>query len=674
MTRNRRTTWRRVRLASLAPLLASLLLGPPSPAGATTVAADTAGHPRASFPLFVQDGEVHAAAMLRDRDGRPTFVPVSAPTLAEAKAEAARVPGVDDVIVDAPAMVTATPDPYRTNQWGNDVLQTGRLPAVDTSSQIVAVVDTGVLATHEDFAPGQVLCDRGADFTGDGLSTDGCTDPNGHGTHVAGTVGAVAGNGVGVEGVAQGVRILPVRVLGAGGGGSAIGVASGIVHAVDQGATVINLSLGGPYSDAYDQAVAYARSKDVVVVAAAGNNRLTTNATLWPAASPGAVSVAALQRHDASASFSNSNPTTDISAPGVDIMSLGKSATAYLPMSGTSMAAPHVAAAAALYRAAYPAVSEAGVQQALLDTADDIEATGFDNNTGHGVIDALELITGREYVAKLPPTRPQALEADAGDGLVDLMWPAVESTEGAPVAGYRVYRNGVLQGTTETASYADHRVFNGNTYVYAVSAYGEGGESERSTTVTTQLLGRPATPGHVRVTTGNARVTLGWADSPFDGPAPTQGYRVFRNGSLVATTTSAFYTDRGVANGTKYTYSVTAFGAGGESAPSAGLLVRPMAPRVTFGATTVARGTPITFSVVHFAPDSYLLVRERYYRLVDGVRTKAVRTLTEVQIASNGTRAVSVLPLQKPRRGTLVLRGVDRNHERAVSTTAIRVG
>ena len=343
------------------------------------------------------------AAILLDVEGRPTYVEVTAPTVEQAVQRAARMPGSDGVAVDSP-MTAMSSDPFRSQQWSLDVLKVGSLPTpTDRASHLVAVVDSGVRATHEDFAAGQVRCDLGADFTGEGLGP--CVDRVGHGTHVAGIVGAVAGNGKGVASLAPGTSILPVRVLDSTGSGGSIAVARGIVHAVDRGAKVINLSLGGPDgSSELDAAVRYATDQGALVVVSAGNNRTKGNQVNYPAASPGALSVASTDRGGASSSFSYSGPSVDLAAPGGGITGLwATSDQAYATASGTSMAAPAVSAAASLYRAAYPSASPAQVTAALLATATDLETSGRDDNTGAGLVNPLALLAADPAA---PPPAP----------------------------------------------------------------------------------------------------------------------------------------------------------------------------------------------------------------------------------------------------------------------------
>jgi subtilisin family serine protease len=250
-----------------------------------------------------------------------------------------------------------------------------------------------------------VRCDLGADFTGEGFGA--CTDRVGHGTHVAGIVGAVAGNGKGVASLAPGTSILPVRVLDSSGSGGSIAVAKGIVHAVDKGAGVINLSLGGPGgSSALDAAVRYATDRGALVVVSAGNNRQLGNEVNYPAASPGALSVASTDQSGGSSSFSYRGPSVDLAAPGGRIASLwADSDRGYRLASGTSMAAPAVSAVASLYRAAHPGETPAQVTAALLGTATDLETPGRDDATGAGLVNPTALL-GASPAPTTPPAAP----------------------------------------------------------------------------------------------------------------------------------------------------------------------------------------------------------------------------------------------------------------------------
>jgi len=215
---------------------------------------------------------------------------------------------------------------------------------------IVAVLDTGIDAGHPDLA-GRVL--SGYDATK--RRAGGTSDPNGHGTHIAGTI---AGAGA-ISGIAPDARILPVRVMNARGGGNTGDIIAGIVWAVEHGANVINLSLGSRTSDkAEEAAVRWARGRGVIVVAAAGNDGGTK--TMYPAGygdhkrnatndRDPVIGVGAIHRGGQRASFSQRGFAVDVAAPGVRVLSTyPRTKGGYAWESGTSMAAPFVAGTAAL--------------------------------------------------------------------------------------------------------------------------------------------------------------------------------------------------------------------------------------------------------------------------------------------------------------------------------------
>ncbi len=284
--------------------------------------------------------------------------------------------------LDSPVHALGTGDPYRGSQWALNHTSFERSWALTNGrGAVVAVVDTGVQADHEDLT-GTVM--PGWDAITD--QPGGTSDPHGHGTHVAGIIAAAARNGKGIAGSAPGVRILPVRVLGADGSGSRSDILEGIIWAADQGADVINLSLGGTGgADGYARAIQYALDKGAVVVAAAGNNALDGNEPQYPAADPGAIAVAATTPSDDRAPFSNHGGYIDLAAPGTSIQSTVP--TGYAAWSGTSMAAPHVAAAAALLAARDPGLSPARSRDLLERSARDLGESGRDDEFGAGLVD-----------------------------------------------------------------------------------------------------------------------------------------------------------------------------------------------------------------------------------------------------------------------------------------------
>jgi subtilisin family serine protease len=281
------------------------------------------------------------------------------------------------------ALDELAPDPGRAQQWGLDAIGADAAWTLTRGAGIVvAVVDTGVaqapdLAGH--VLPGWNVLER----------SDDATDDNGHGTHVAGTIAEVAGNGLAESGVAPEASILPVKVLDSTGAGSDVDVAAGIVWAADHAARIINLSLGGREdSTVLADGVAYARGKGVLIVAAAGNDG---GAVGVPARLAGVVAVGAVDANRVRAPFSAGGRALDLVAPGVAILQQtldGVGGYADRSWSGTSMASPQVAGVAALALAAGRAKTAVGLARLLTRTALDLGVPGRDPAYGAGLVRA----------------------------------------------------------------------------------------------------------------------------------------------------------------------------------------------------------------------------------------------------------------------------------------------
>ncbi len=198
-----------------------------------------------------------------------------------------------------------------------------------SASVVVAVLDSGVDAAHPDLV-GRVVAGRNVV-----AGNDDTADDLGHGTKMAGIIGAATNNALGVAGVAWAVKILPVKVTSPSGAATDADVAAGIFWAVDHGANLINLALGAPGVDnVLDKAVEYARAHDVLIVAAAGNSG--SDVPEYPAANRGVVAVGATDASGRRTRFSNYGPWVDVNAPGVDILTTRANSLGFTEVSGTS--------------------------------------------------------------------------------------------------------------------------------------------------------------------------------------------------------------------------------------------------------------------------------------------------------------------------------------------------
>lgn len=257
---------------------------------------------------------------------------------------------------------------------------------------MVAVVDTGVDYTHPDlkarvvmgpdvaFRPGRIFNRK---------DKDGPMDDNGHGTHCAGIIGAIANNSIGIAGVAPDSKIMAVKVLGGRGGGTSYDVMKGVAHAITNGAKIVNMSLGGEATTSVERKFYEAAVQSgALIVAAAGNS---ADAVGFPAAYPGVLSVGATDSGGLLARFSNHDASMGVTAPGVGILSTMPGNT-YAKMSGTSMAAPFVAGVAALVWSRHPDWNAQQVKEQIERTATDRGAPGVDPTYGHGEVNVMRAL------------------------------------------------------------------------------------------------------------------------------------------------------------------------------------------------------------------------------------------------------------------------------------------
>jgi type VII secretion-associated serine protease mycosin len=329
--------------------------------------------------------------------GATTYVKVHTDgPAADALVALRRDPAVASVSLDIRRHTAATPNDYFYASY-QKYLGTVRVPQAwdltkGSTTQVIAVVDTGVNPAHEDLA-GRTVAGYNA-ITNVAVAATTKTDDNGHGTMVASVAAGNTNNSAGVAGVAWTGRVMGVKVLDNTGSGYDSDIARGVTWAADHGAKVINLSLGGEADDpALHEAVAYAVGKGAVVVAAAGNSG--ANYPMYPAAYSEVLAVGATDAAGNLTDFSTWGDWVDVAAPGWDVIGAAyDDIHGYYVESGTSFSAPIVAGTAALVRTRYPSLTPAQVMDRIRVTARDNGPRGIDPYYGHGVLDAYNAVGG----------------------------------------------------------------------------------------------------------------------------------------------------------------------------------------------------------------------------------------------------------------------------------------
>jgi len=508
-------------------------------------------------------------------------------------------PRVSVIEADTPVTTEATQSPVT---WGLDRIDQPNRPLSNsytydrTGSGVKAyVVDSGI-AAQSDFGSRITTGTNAYSGVNDGRGT---TDCDGHGTHVAGTIGGTT------YGVAKAVTLVPVRVLDCSGGGTASGVINGLNWIIRNHATgaaaVANVSLGLSPNDLIDDAVRATIADGVTVVVAAGNN--AGNAcNRSPSRVTAALTVGAVDAADERASFSNTGSCVDLFAPGVSITSNALNGSTAV-LSGTSMATPHVAGAAALLLSESPSDSPATIATTLLARS----VTGVLSEIEDGSPNRL-LNTGAvlPLVTPAAPTGVSATTPTTSSTTVSWTRSVTPEVLDQTVNIYidnSFARSTVVPATSTSTSFTSLTV--GQSYTFTVqarNALGLGDPSSPSTAVVYRTA--PSTPSSLRVSILTSGATLGagsltWSVTSLGGsPLLDQTVRTYRAGTLVATTTVAgtdtsFITPGALDLGVAYKFTVQARNAAGASSFSSysNIVTRIIAPSAPTSVAAVLRST-----------------------------------------------------------------------------------
>ncbi len=345
-------------------------------------------------------------------------------------------------------------DALYPEQWALERIGMPRVWASGTGTPgiTVGVVDTGVALDHPDLSPNLAINAAeagglaGVDDDGNGFADDiygwdfmaGAPNPDdghGHGTHVAGIIGAASDGAFGIVGVTWDVGIIPVKMFTDRGKSTNLAGAQGIVYAVERGADIVNLSWGTPsYSQAILDAVRFAEERGVILVSSAGNAAQAVT-EYYPAALDPVITVGASTPQDRPANFSNRGVRIDLVAPGTNVLSAWRDT--HHTLSGTSQAAPHVAGVCAHYLSRYPNATPRQVRAALKSTAVDVGARNWDPVTGVGRLNApAALAMVDPPIAQL--RTPRSLDAVGGGAIV-----CSGDVEGSATTGYLAIGQGV---------------------------------------------------------------------------------------------------------------------------------------------------------------------------------------------------------------------------------------
>jgi len=424
------------------------------------------------------------------------------------------------------AHVTATPnDPQYASQWHLATIQAPSAWNITTGSSSVkiAIVDSGVDPTHPDLAP--KLIPGWSFITG----TTDTHDTMGHGTTTAGAAAALGNNGIGVAGVAWQNPVMPLVVVDSTGFASYSNIASAITYAADQGARIVNVSIGGTSaSSTLQSAVNYAWNKGTVVFASSGNGGSST--PYYPAGCQNVVSVGATDSNDTLASWSNYGSWMSLVAPGVNIYTTTNGG-GYGYASGTSYSSPIAAGVGALVLSYSPSLSASSLVNVLERNSDDLGAAGYDPTFGWGRVNAYRALTGSGASLDTTPPAVTITNPAASASIQGTVNVQGTATDNVGVSRIEVYIDGNLVNTVYASPYSyawDTTSAANGSHSVVVKAYDSAnnvGQASVSVTVNNPLLVSAQaptvfiqSPSNGSTINGNAWVTA----SAFDNVKVTQ--------------------------------------------------------------------------------------------------------------------------------------------------------
>ena len=502
-------------------------------------------------------------------------------------------------------------DPLFVRQWHLAKINVPTAWNFSTGAGItIAILDTGVDGAHPDLSAKMV---PGWNFFDSNSNT---SDVLGHGTAIAGVAAGATNNGVGIAGVASAARVMPIRITDAAGRARWSLAAQGLIWAADQGARVANISFQGmAASHTLQTALAYFRARGGVVIAAAGNTGAADNL----AVADGMLMVSATDDKDLVTSWSTSGSVIDLAAPGTDVYSTAKGG-GYGSWSGTSISASIVAGTAALVLSRRPDLTPAQVESALLTSATDLGAAGYDLDYGYGRVNAaaaVDTATGLPAVPACTRANPgltitpsQSAAVRAGVMVAYTVTLTNNDTAGCGASVFDYARSvpagwstntlapvSVAPGASASATLqvtAPVGVPNSSSVITATATNQAAETYSRLASATHVIVNTvPGAPVIGTATAGNAQATVTFTAPASNGGSPITSYTVTSSpGNLTASGTVSPLTVSGLVNGTGYTFTVRAVnGIGTGAASAASNSVTPSAPATVPGAPVIGTAT-----------------------------------------------------------------------------------